>query len=168
MIVLGFDPGAWTGYAVVDLSPRLPMVLQSGKLRGDQMDGSELIDAATKGLNVALDLIAVEKVIGVYPRAGFSPPMATALANATRIEGRILEAASHRRIHSSTCSASEWRYAILGDARPSDALVKSALDRRVQSRGKMNAHSRDAVGTALFCGMRSKLQVVSKRSGAGA
>lgn len=169
MIVLGFDPGAWIGYALVDMEPRLPVVIQAGKIRyerqGVELSGSEVIEQAI-GKERTPRLIGVEKVVAVYPRQGFSTPMATALANATRIEGRILEASKHKSIESGVCTARDWRYALTGLIAPSDAVVKSVLSRRVEGVVRMSAHARDAIGVAIYCGIRLKTEqsiVKSKR-----
>lgn len=163
MIVLGFDPGAWTGYAVVDLSTSMPQVIQAGKVRADEMGGVDFIDKAMRGLELKVDLVAVEKVAFVYPRAGFSTSMATAIASATRVEGRILEAALNRQIPTKVCAAAEWRRALTGSPSPSDALVKSTLSLRIQSEQRLNAHSRDAVGVAVFCGMSKRISDSTKQ-----
>lgn len=170
MIVVGFDPGAWIGYAVVDMRDRVPRVLVAGKVRCENLDGRDILDLAL-GVLPPPSIVAVEKVLMVYPRKGFGAPMATALANATRVEGRILEASSNKGWPTAECTAREWREALTGLAAPSDAVVKATLSRRVEQLQGLNAHSRDAVGVAVFCGLRAKLEaakVASKRSGAGA
>ena len=170
MIILGFDPGAWTGFAIIDMRESTPVVIHAGKIRAEALDGRELIEKAL-GVIAPPSLVAVEKIVSVYPRAGFSTPMATAIANATRIEGRILEAASNHKMKSACCTAKEWRAALLGDAQPTDAMVKSVLERRLKYLGRVSAHARDAAGVALFCGLRFKHEAAklgAKRSGAGA
>lgn len=175
MIVLGFDPGAWVGYALVDIGPRVPVLLRAGKLRYDrdrsEVSGQELLEQAL-GEPRSVDLVAIEKVVQVYPRQGFSTPMATAIANATRIEGRLFEAARTKNLETSGATAKEWRYAITGLISPSDAAIKSVLSRRVTIAPgeRMSAHARDALGVSLYCGMRLTIQksmVSSKHSDAG-
>ena len=150
MIVLGYDPGAATGWSVVDCSkPAAPRLVSFG-----------VADGAPEELPVgAIGLVAVETVVSVYSRERFGAGMATALVNAARIEGRIIEMAKRAGIAVVQCTAGDWRKALTGKRAPSDAEVKARLGLRL-ALPRCSAHVRDAVGVAIYCAERRRLEAI--------
>ena len=147
-LVLGIDPGAVTGWCLLDLAPSRPRWLDGGSFRGP---------LAWLPMWSLAEFVAVESVAGVFPRAGFGTGMATALLHAAELGGRILGQCQVRGVATQQASALEWRRGIVGSAQASDARVKAVLELRVDAMPRTNAHARDAAGVALFCGQRARL-----------
>lgn len=142
MNILGIDPGATIGFAT---------------LRGDLWIG----DGTTRDVQALcehianpdepIDLVVVESVKQVYPRARFSSKMATALLLAERQVGEIVATARNAGLDVLEVSAAQWRSAIVGNKAATDAAIKAVVSKRVKDFPKRsNAHVRDAMGCALF------------------
>lgn len=155
MIVLACDPGATTGWAIVDMTGARPRIVSCGHWRAKPETLTEMHEIATEHF----DLVAVESVQKMYYRDRFSAAMATAIQNATRIEERILAAARARNIPTAICTAAEARAAIAGARNASDARIKMALQRQVDGLPKRtSSHARDAIVTGIFCGRRHRVE----------
>lgn len=164
MNVLGIDPGATCGWALVDFAfPKTPRFVIGGAAVCVQLGlGDVFAFADARGTQAfmarhEIDLVAIETVGRVFPRAGFGTDMATAIANASKLGGRILGAAEARGIETAECEANEWRQKLGAGRGASDAEVKRALALRIEL-PRCSAHVRDAVGVALYCYQRALVQ----------
>lgn len=145
MIVLGYDPGASLGYALVDTGEP-PRVIWCGAASRDAVDLARALDTG-----VTVDLVAIERVETVYSRARFGASMATALVAAARVEQRLADCAERRGWPVLYVTAGDWRRAIAGSRTASDARIKRALTLRFGDvLPRTNAHARDAIGVALY------------------
>lgn len=147
MIVIGFDPGATTGWAAIRIVGQRGIYLDGGTVRGPEgLEGLELPWA---------HFVVYEHVSKIYRRDDFGTGMATALGEASYLAGMIRGIMRGRGIPSAPCSAAEWRKALVGKARASDAEIKATLMPRIAAApARTNAHVRDAIGVALYGGLR--------------
>lgn len=156
MIVFSADPGDVVGWSLVDLSkPSRPRLILGGTERN-----IESLRGFFPGMK--FDLVAIESVSAMYARERFGIAMANKLLHSARVEESIARIARDSGYKIATCTASEWRTSLIGDASPKDATIKAVLRRRVENVGG-NAHVFDAVGVACFCGERERLASMVKR-----
>jgi len=153
-IVVGVDPGAVNGIAVLDMAGPTPRILSLGSCRDPR---AVLEMAAWRPV-----LVAVESVSAVFSRARFGAGMASALVNTARIEGQVLEHYRGLGIQVATCSAAEWRRALTGSGTARDARIKVVLGMRGLLPGRTNAHERDAIGVALFAWQRARVGAMGR------
>lgn len=158
MIVLGIDPGARIGVALLDVGSRTANVVQLVTWADEdpilplRMGG--FLDNARRA-----DLVCVERVEQVTGVRGGSAhaltaPLATGLARGNWIGGLLAGIASAKGYQVATVPAATWRAALVGSRAPSDAQVAQTI--RVRCPGwpaKSNAHQRDAAGCALWAGL---------------
>lgn len=147
MRVIGYDPGATIGMAVLDVDGHRARLVDARVSRDTSCVEGDLTLWAP-------DLVAVETVSHVYPRARFSARMASAISNASLVAGRILGAAEGLGIPTVEVTAATWRKAIVGSGTASDARVKAAILGRIAGVPRCSAHVRDAAGVALFAALR--------------
>lgn len=152
LVVLGFDPGATTGWAYLEVSLAAATWIAAGAER----DPSELLHRVQT--TATLDLVALERVATVFPRDRFGTAMARDLAHASWIGGEIAGAVRMLRRAVAECEATEWRKALVGATSPSDAKITRALRMHLRLPARSNAHERDAAGVALFCARRELLR----------
>lgn len=76
------------------------------------------------------------------------------IGDCKRIAGRVEGLLMARKLAYETTTARIWRAALCGRAAATDAQVKTALTLRCEM-GKTNNHVRDAVGVAIWAGMRA-------------
>jgi GNAT superfamily N-acetyltransferase len=151
--VLGLDPGGLTGWTILDFNGYRPCFVSGGAVAPD---GLHSIDYASA------DWIAMEAVEEVYRRHGFGTQMATGIAGATRVEGRIIEIAKAKGLRLEMCTGNEWRRMVVGEF--NDPAIRRMVLLRVDRLPKRtNVHMRDAMGTALFCYQRDRIQLMRRR-----
>lgn len=150
MIVLGVDPGASTGWAMLACERgSRPVWLQGGTMRGDIETEFSLLMR-----DLRADVLAVETPAGgIYGLARAEALLASAvLAGWLRgfAEGRDDGPADVCRL-----SATDWRRTVVGRPNATDqqiartiAMIVDGLPRRT------NAHVRDAVGVAIGAASR--------------
>lgn len=155
MITLGLDPGVTTGYGVVSVEPsKRPRVLDAGSTRLTGYDLGHALYAL--GMRHGVELVAVERIVGVS-FAGRKSNVA-ALVDAADVAGLLRGYMLARGCNITTTTALEWRKALVGNAHASDAEVARTLGMRM-TLPRTNAHARDAIGVAVFCGMRAGRKV---------
>ena len=149
MIVVGIDVGSVTsGVAVVDVAK----IGRSRLLFGANLGWKEAALVAMQWQHVCLECPG-DVHQGVYVRSpGAARSVARAIANSKRVAGQI-EGALLGRVAIVTTDARTWRKALCGSAVASDDRVKRSLEMRCEM-GRTNNHVRDAVGAALWLGMR--------------
>lgn len=166
MLVLGVDSGAHLGWCLLEAGARARWVA-SGVASDVRVETDELcFDDARVPLTgpKAPSLIAVEVILRVYQRERFGPSMATAIANAERVGGRVLGVAEARGIATERVTAPAWRKALTGRANADDALIAHVIRVRVLDWPKRSAnHARDAAGVALFAALKADLAARAKR-----
>lgn len=159
LYVLGVDPGATTGLALIRLDNAGATWLGDESTRRDPGASSLMADHLE-----LLDLVAIESVRSVYPRARFAAHMATCIARASRVAGEIAGAARAHGIEVVDVTAEEWRKALCSSRQATDAMVSTVIRSRVSDwPTRSNAHVRDAAGVALFAGRRA-LRIAGSRS----
>ncbi len=159
MLILGLDPGKTTGIVLMESERQKwrPMIWKSTNISPElEIEGI----CARVGIHTShIDLIAVESVSSIYPRARFTVKMANAIQNSTRVEERILAEARRLGLKTETCSAAEWRRGLCGGkGSSSDAAVKRWLTAYLTFMPETNAHCRDAMGTAICCAIKCKMR----------
>jgi Holliday junction resolvasome RuvABC endonuclease subunit len=152
--VLGVDPGACAGLALVNVNQRGEAGFILGASTRIPLDEVALWLEAYRP-----DLLAIESVTTVYSRSRFGASMAQALMASAKLTGRILQMAQGMGIATAEATAHEWRGSLIGMRAATDAQIKSVLMRRVALMPKRSsAHVRDAIGVAVFCGMRAAME----------
>lgn len=160
MRTLGWDPGSrYVGWALLDVPLRGPALhLRSGML---DLRETDLFGTDSPLRSMAEDRVvhvAVEQVLKVVDREGFSLSMASELAKTERVGGLILGAARILGLQWSEPEAPAWRKALCGDRQASDALIKTIVGARVHGiPASTNSHQRDAMGVAIYAGIGAQL-----------
>jgi Holliday junction resolvasome RuvABC endonuclease subunit len=148
--LIGLDPGATMGMALIHLDTQSRPAFILGAATREPLD-----DVASWLETYKPDLLAIESVTTVYSRSRFGASMAQALMASAKLTGRILQMAQGMGIATAEATAHEWRGAIIGKRNATDKQIKAALMQRVALMPKRSsAHVRDAIGVAVFCGMR--------------
>lgn len=143
MLVLGIDPGATIGLALIEVPAR-------GRPRwvwhGDTRDHDDPVAWAMDASAIVPQAIAIEELDGyVYEQA-----RGAALIKTARLEGRIVVQVTALGFTPVGMSRAQWRRAICGNGQANDARVKAALSLQVLDMPKRtNAHVRDAAGVAI-------------------
>jgi Holliday junction resolvasome RuvABC endonuclease subunit len=152
--VLGVDPGAEAGVALVNVNQRGEAAFILGaSTRAPLSDVESWLESYRP------DLLAIESVTQVYSRQRFGSSMATALLASSKLVGHLLQMAKGMDIATAEATAHEWRSKVIGKRNASDAEIKAALMQRVALMPKRSSsHMRDAIGVAVFCGMRSAME----------
>ena len=154
MIALGIDPGlAHTGWALVESQARSYRLVACGAVTSPPGPSPEVrletlcdrLLGALKERGARPDCTAIEAV-EVRRQAGQKINPAGLLLTAL-VAGAVWALSSQTR-RSSLVRASDWRRAI-GAGHGSDAEVRAAVE-RVVGPVRGNAHSRDAIGIALW------------------
>lgn len=151
MLALGLDPGVACGLAVVEV-PRIGAVrwLALGTIRTSP---ETMLRAQLAKFPV--DVVAIEMAPCVYPRTRFGPSMATAIANAAALGGKLFATAQMLGFTAVEVSAPAWRAALVGRANASDRAIKAALTLRLGGRmPRANEHERDAMGAAIYAALK--------------
>lgn len=149
MIVLGIDPGATVGLALIEVPPvGRPKWLWHGDTRRVQRAiVSAMYDAsASLGVRVPVDAIAIEEVRGYV----YEKQRGAELFKTSQREGRLIEQAESYGLAPIMVSRADWRKALCGNGSADDAKVKRALELQAVGMPKRtNAHVRDAAGVAI-------------------
>ncbi|WP_441291917.1 crossover junction endodeoxyribonuclease RuvC [Sorangium sp. KYC3313] len=153
IIVIGFDPGAArVGWAALDVGAAGARHLGSGvlpiDLAGDS--GLEALRAAAGALlsRYRPALVAVERVVRVFPRPRFGPAMAGELCGASWVGAELAGLAAARGLVVRTATLHAVRSA-LGCARAGDAALAAAIRARVAGWPvRSSEHARDAAAVA--------------------
>jgi Holliday junction resolvasome RuvABC endonuclease subunit len=156
LIVLGVDPGATTGWALVKVS--LSVSGSQWLAAGAEREPSNVLSVMRGSMLTAgerIELVAIETIGTVFPRARFGAGMAKDLARASRIGGELAGAAKVMGLTVAEVEAAAWRRALTGRGAPKDRLVKLALGMVIKLPARSNAHERDAAGVALHCARRA-------------
>jgi Holliday junction resolvasome RuvABC endonuclease subunit len=157
--VLGLDPGADIGWAILDVgtSTAEPVWTGTASARTDAE-----IKAAWHLLLEVIDthhprLVAIERVERVHgtPRMGSS--YAQGLARAAWIGGGLCALVRSKGLEPVTVEAPVWRLELVGIRSATDREVKEMLSTRCPHwPARSNAHERDAAGVALFAGLAAR------------
>jgi Holliday junction resolvasome RuvABC endonuclease subunit len=152
---LAFDPGAHCGWtAAQQLVPgQRPEALGVGILDRKLPSGSDARVAEALELMARFqpDVIFVETVLFVVPRAGLGADMAGHLSSSARLGGRIYQAAEDHGYPVAEVTAERWRKCIVGNARAENADIKRVVLVRYSNwPGRTNNHERDAGGLCAF------------------
>ena len=168
MIVLGIDPGATIGLALLDVPDtwRRGAPSRAGKARVvavgavravggsalrpvyDWLDAAraKILPGAPTGLP-RLDVVGIERPMGyAYQAARVGP-----LLDAAWQGGEFAGWATHAGIATMVAAvpAGDWRRLVVGTPSARDAQVAAALGSWVVGLGRSNAHGRDAIGVAI-------------------
>lgn len=152
MRVMGIDPGATHGAALIELP--------EGRGQADYIE-----HASTRDLDELLrlltawepELVGCESVTTVYSRARFGAGMATALLNAERAVGDLRNECRKLAVPFVSVRAAAWRKLLTGNGSVGDQYIKSAVMLWVRGWPKRsNAHARDAAGVAFWAGVDMK------------
>ncbi|AUX25120.1 crossover junction endodeoxyribonuclease ruvC [Sorangium cellulosum] len=152
-IVLGFDPGAArVGWAALGADAHGARHLGSGVLPVDLAgdSGLEALRAAAGALlsRYRPALVAVERVVRVFPRPRFGPAMASELCGASWVGAELAGLAAARGLVVRTATLQAVRSA-LGCARAGDGALAAALRARVAGWPvRSSEHARDAAAVA--------------------
>lgn len=164
--IAAFDPGAHCGVAVVainDIGALPPRVVLCQALPSDGSGGTP--ESLLASMTPKPDLVALESVKAIYPRARFGVSMANAIQEATRMEERLAACAKELGIPSVRYTAAEWRRWLTTRANPSNAVIHRALrhaSRVLDLPKRSNEHGRDALGLALFAAQKHRLHSMRK------
>ncbi|WP_438037000.1 hypothetical protein [Sorangium sp. So ce204] len=152
-IVLGFDPGAArVGWAALDVDAAGARHVGSGVLPVD-LAGDPGIEALRAAAGALLSrycpaLVAVERVVRVFPRPRFGPAMASELCGASWVGAELAGLAAARGLIVRTATLQAVRSA-LGCARAGDAALAAAIRARVAGwPARSSEHARDAAAVA--------------------
>lgn len=149
MIVLGIDPGATIGLALLEVpAVGRPKWLWHGDTRRVQRAIASAMDdaIASLGVRVPVDAIAVEEVRGYV----YEKQRGAELFKTSQREGRLIEQAESCGFDPIMVSRADWRKALCGNGSADDAKVKRALTMQVVNMPtRTNAHVRDAAGVAI-------------------
>jgi Holliday junction resolvasome RuvABC endonuclease subunit len=148
--VLAFDPGATTGWALIELDRPLERarLCASGELRADQPRGArEAVESVLT--EAAADVVAVECTIGESfgGRTNVSDLVACA-----RLDGMLVGWAEAHGLQVVEVPAASWRHALLRKPAARDREIQRALVFKLSNPPgprKSNAHTRDAMGLAV-------------------
>jgi|SRR5690606_5922310 len=142
MIVLGIDPGATVGLALIEV----PAVGRPKWIWHDAIREEELSLPELQWDEDAPGVIAIEQVEGY----AYDHVRSKALIQTARLEGRLIEQARAMGYDPGMVSRSQWRKALCGNGSADDAEVKRALELQTVGMPKRtNAHARDAAGVAI-------------------
>lgn len=159
MRVLGLDPGATTGWGVIELpgaSSGLPRVVACGSFR---VENERAGDDALADLLDALPLdsvIAVECIEGMaYPAKGGG--IVPSLLRAKGVEARMRRTCDIWLAPRRTLDlpAGVWKRALFGKNNVDDSLVARLLPMHLRDIPRTNEHARDALGLAVAAGKRT-------------
>ncbi|MGK3959913.1 crossover junction endodeoxyribonuclease RuvC [Sorangium sp. So ce118] len=152
-IVLGFDPGAArVGWAALGTDARGARHVGSGVLPVD-LAGDAGLDALRAAAGALLSryrpaLVAVERIVRVFPRPRFGPAMAGELCGASWVGAELAGLAAARGLVVRTATLQAVRSA-LGCARAGDAALAAAIRARVAGwPARSSEHARDAAAVA--------------------
>ena len=148
MIVMGFDPGLETAFAVLEAEPRGRFAwLKHGSF------GAEILEVLPDLLNNARpDLVAIETPAGFIHDKYRGPTVLEAAVLAGELGGR----AHMLGFAVAKASAAEWRRALCGLHVCKDPDVKRmVLVRARLVPARTCNHDRDAAGVAMFCALRA-------------
>ncbi len=160
-VVLSADPGRHCGLCVAAV-PRIGRVeiMYLGTLR-------ESAESVFAELARAFQptLVAIEMTDKVFTRARFGASMATGIAKASALGGKLFATATMLGIPAVEVSAPAWRRAIAGKANASDRAIKAALTLRCGGRlARCSAHARDALGAGIYGALLVQSSGSEKRS----
>lgn len=156
MRVFGIDPGATTGWACIEAG-QAPMHLVSGA----EPDFAEARLRELLGV-LSPDLVVIECI---DPAMGIPASRATHLVACAALGGRLYGFCKGLSVPVTQYSAFEWRKAIVGRSRASDALIKTWWEGSIENRpAQSNAHMRDATGLAVYAWQRAKLRSLQCKS----
>ena len=165
MIILGVDPGANAGLALIDtvivrptvaeiLSGKfkvaLPTVTRAETVKG--IDAKKPLPPIVCEMIAACDVIAGEAITEVYSRARFGASMAKHMIAG---EGGLAAMLEFARAHGKgveTFAAGEVRKGLFGSARAPDFRIMKMTPLIARVDGiRLNAHKRDAIAVAVYC-----------------
>ena len=154
LTVLGIDIGPeQSGVAIVQVEPAGRSRLVVGCL----LTFDEVVAQLEKD---TFDLVAIEcpeevhqGFVRMYGAAGLRRA-SQGIGDCKRVAGRIEGLLMARKAAYETTTARVWRKALCGTPTATDAQVKAAMTLRCEM-GRTNNHVRDAVGVAIWAGMRA-------------
>jgi len=171
VIVLSFDPGASIGWCLLDVRGNGARYIDSGVERQIWIPSDRGFDFIVGAVDTALqraELVAIEQIKRIYPRARFAAHMATALAHAEHVAGEIKRHARDRGLPVAEIAAAQARKWVCGKATADDATVKLVVHGRLEGIPKTtNAHVRDAMVVALFAGRKAEVEGMPQRAAGG-
>lgn len=149
---LSFDPGASCGFVVADhVSPGSRATLVACGVLDHGTDSERIAEAFALLTKYAPDVIFVESVHFVVPRAGFGSDMAGHLVRAAKLGGRLMQLAMDHGFAAEEVSAEEWRKCMVGTATPENAEIAPVILMRFSNwPQRSNNHERDAGGLCLY------------------
>ena len=168
MIVLGIDPGATIGLALLDVPAAWVRgaASRSGKARVVAVGSARPEGAATQIAvrawlasalekhpelgaepSTVLDVVGIERPSGYAYSAARVGPLLDAAWQGGELAGWA--ANSHLATTVATVPAGDWRRLVVGTPSARDAQVAAALGSWVVDLGRTNAHGRDAIGVAI-------------------
>ena len=151
MRALGLDPGASTGFAVIErIRCGCGVHVASGVLGRD---------ARAHQLDLLLDVHRPE-LVGIEEPSGYAFAAARVkdLLEASRITGELAATSRARGYRVVTASAAAWRKALCGRGSATDAAVKQMLGLRVaELPTRTSTHARDAAGVAIWALITQRL-----------
>ena len=151
--VLGLDPGEHIGVALLEVGARQAVPLVLGAWAASEPPAS-LLARLREHVDHRETVVCVERVEAVHGAARMGSGYATGLCLSNWIGGLLAGFAGADGLRVVTCTAAEWRSALVGSRSPSDAEVKQAVRLRIPNwPAKSNAHQRDAAGCALWAGL---------------
>jgi hypothetical protein len=149
---MSFDPGAHCAFVVADhVSPGSRAKLVACGILDHGTDNERIAEAFALLTKYAPDVVFVEAIRFVVPRAGFSTDMAGHLLFAAKLGSRILQLALDHGFAAEEVSAEEWRKCMVGSATPENAEITPVILMRYANWPKQsNNHERDAGGLCLY------------------
>ena len=168
MIVLGVDPGATIGLALLDVPAAWvrgaasrhgkARVVAVGSVRPEGASApmavrAWLASALEKHPELGAELSTVLDVVGIERPSGYAYSAARVgpLLDAAWQGGEIVGWAATAKLAPTvaTVPAGDWRRLVVGTPSARDAQVAVALESWVVGLGRTNAHGRDAIGVAI-------------------
>lgn len=147
MIVIGIDPGATLGVAVLADGRTVRETLTTRDLDA-VLTHVRLEAKPLPGLPSWPIVVAIESAKSIYPRAGFTSRMATLLAAQQRQVGILAATAQELGCAVLEVECREWRKQLCGKMNAGDTAVSSALMLARLLPKRSNPHTRDAIGVA--------------------
>jgi Holliday junction resolvasome RuvABC endonuclease subunit len=164
--LLHFDPGANTGWALVEEVGSKIVLLKTGTFHFDSTTFS--LDAFAPLAEA--DAVSIETIQFVYPkefqanRKGIPARMATNLVETGRLEVRIEMEARRRGKTVLTFAERAWRQRIFGWDADASAVKKRLTLLMMNVPVRSNEHERDAMGGALYAVQTLRLERAAKRA----
>lgn len=165
--VLGIDPGATIGVAMLDVGSARASLVACAKW--DDGNDESLVETALRAIvHGGPEIVAIERVSAVHGAARMGSSYAEGLARCNWIGGLLAGLAHARGKRVVTCSAAEWRSALCTSRVASDGEVKQMVRIRVPNwPAKSNEHERDAAGVALWAGLETWRRMMEPAAAGG-